>query len=665
MVKISNLDRRKSLRAFKQRGIVVHVGALEKLFDKYYQLDYADLAQFLDSVFDSLSRPEVAPDGILTQDIAASVAEQLQREANRRDGQASASVEAIDSFTVPRWRPQAVATTNMGFAGRRISAPQKPMADATANAKGDMFRARYELMLSKTLRNEQFSPPASGLLSANKESPYLQLTGIESLVGSRGDRLVLGMLTQLEEGSWFLEDLNGSIRVDLSQAHVTAGFHTDSSFVIAQGQLIDMDQGDPIFQIFAMGTPPLERRESSLVALGKDSNLFGGQFEPSEASTLLDLEKEAVDSMFLFVSDVALDNAHVMAGLRHIFEGYLEDEIIPTIVVFMGNFLSHPFGQKPSDIATLSEKFTELGQMIATDFTSMAEATTFVIIPGMNDPGPGNVLPRPPMPKMLTRGFVDAIGEERVHFGSNPCRIRYMTQELTILRDDMMQKMVRHCAVKPDLGESGLMSEHLLKSLVDQAHLCPLPPSARPVLWNHDHALWLFPIPHTIVLADKTEGYICKYGGALGLNPGSFANEFSFSIYLPAERRAQQCSLDSEDIAGRTEKPDKQQEPIASDVPYTPLPGQPIDSSDDGEAMREAPEDDERSSTAGAEEYSAHGSGQEDDQEDESSDDDSMLVPAEGLEKRDMKSWVMESAIIDESGGAESVGDDEDNMSPA
>ena len=257
----------------------------------------------------------------------------------------------------------------------------------------------------------------------------------------------------------------------------------------------------------------------------------------------------------MFVSDVHLDNPNVIAALKHVFTGYMDDNFIPSVVVLMGQFLSHPFGQDVSDVQTLCDKFAELGTMIKTQFEQLAEQTTFIIVPGTLDPGPGNVLPRPPMPDMITRKFVEALGEDHVKLATNPCRIRYLTQEIVIFRDNLVQKMIRHCAVKPDFHESGLVSEHMVKTVIDQAYLCPLPLIARPVLWKHHHAMWLFPTPHTIVLADKVDSYICEYGGGLGLNPGSFAADFSFQMYLTSQRRAQQCSIDSEEIlAGKTEE---------------------------------------------------------------------------------------------------------------
>lgn len=673
----------------------MHVGALEELYTVFdTTCGEDDFSVFLDKSFELLMRPDGAPDGILSKDLAISIGKKLKRDTDRKDGIAGASVEIIDSFTVPSWRPQALATASVGSSGRRITAPSAPIIDASSSAKGDMFRTRYELILSKTLRNPQFRPPASGMLSIAKKSPYFQLTGIESLSGSKGEKLVLGMLTQLEEGVWFLEDLNGTVRLDLSQASVTAGLHTECSFVIAQGLYIEDEGEAPLFQVSAMGTPPLETREDSIIALGRNANLFGGQYDLGESSELSKLEEEAVDNIILFMSDVALDNSRVMAGLRHVFRGYLQDEIVPTVIVLMGSFLSHPFGQQVDDVNTLCSKFGELGDMIVNEFKPLAEESTFVIIPSVSDPGPGNVLPRPPMPKMITRQFVQAVGAERVRLATNPCRMRYMTQEIVLLRDDIMQKMVRHCSIKPDFGESGLMSEHLVKSIVDQSYLCPLPQAARPVLWNHGHSLWLFPNPHVLVLADKVDSYICKYGGGLSLNPGSFTTDFSFQVYLPAEKRAQQCSLDSEDVEAAN-KPDNNEDSDDASVEDEEVdehlrPVSPPPSASDGDALmldepvqkgfREtsyineiqtgAVEDGSQNKNENHKDMSdvEQANGGDDDLDSEQnvlksendgdsdnrgsedeSDDDSMLIPAEGIKKFDIKAHVKKSTMEDES----------------
>lgn len=697
-------DRRRALRAFKQRGIIVHVGALEQLHAAYEKIDSGTFSDFLEKAFELLSRPDGASDGILTKALARSIGSRLQRDNFRNDGDVTASLDVIDVFTVPQWKPNPTASQGSSI-GAKLQAPNKPLVDAPASSKSNMFRLRYELMLSKTLRNERFKPPLSGVSAVSKKSTYFELTGVESLRAGQNEKLVLGMLTQLEENSWFLEDTNGAIRLDLSQVSTTAGFHTDGSFVIAQGVLHEEESSDPIFMVSAMGTPPLEEREQTIDVLGKDANLFGGQFDLFHTETLLELEKAAVDSIFLFLSDVALDNSPVLAGLRHLFQGYLEDNVVPTVIVLMGSFLSHPFGQKGSDIEVLQEGFSQLGEMIKTDFPQLAESSTFVLIPSTNDAGPGNVLPRPSLPKFITRGLITALGAKNVHLATNPCRIRYMTQELVFMRDDIMQKMVRHCSIKPDFNESGLMCEHLFKTLVDQSYLCPLPLTARPLLWAHHHSLWLFPTPHVVVTADKVDGFICHYGGSLGLNPGSFSTDFSFQVYLPAERRAQQCSLDSEDVVPSNSEDDLKAQETIPEGPSTKEDMEPDIEHDQGEDVLNDVNDQQdevpkagliQSDTGtevGTEEHeeieidytkneSAHrretldegsvvyksslnapSTGQDrsdEDVEDEESDDESLLVPAEGIKKIDIKALVKSAIAEDTStiGQADEVGDE-------
>jgi len=78
----------------------------------------------------------------------------------------------------------------------------------------------------------------------------------------------------------------------------------------------------------------------------------------------------------------------------------------------------------------------------------------------------------------------------------------------------------------------------------DEAHLCPLPMSVRPVSWTYDHTLSLYPLPDMVFLCDKYDQYEHKYNDCVCLNPGSFSSgDFSFVAYNPAERQTEFCSL--------------------------------------------------------------------------------------------------------------------------
>jgi DNA polymerase epsilon subunit 2 len=78
------------------------------------------------------------------------------------------------------------------------------------------------------------------------------------------------------------------------------------------------------------------------------------------------------------------------------------------------------------------------------------------------------------------------------------------------------------------------ITEHLVKSLLDQGHLCPLALSTRPILWEYDNALRLYPLPDVVVLADHCDHYSWRYEGCRAVNPGSFPVDFTFMVYRPA-----------------------------------------------------------------------------------------------------------------------------------
>ena len=47
---------------------------------------------------------------------------------------------------------------------------------------------------------------------------WAQIAPIQSLVGQMGRRWVMGVISQLEDGHFYLEDLTASVEIDLSKA---------------------------------------------------------------------------------------------------------------------------------------------------------------------------------------------------------------------------------------------------------------------------------------------------------------------------------------------------------------------------------------------------------------------------------------------------------------
>ena len=68
-------------------------------------------------------------------------------------------------------------------------------------------------------------------------------------------------------------------------------------------------------------------------------------------------------------------------------------------------------------------------------------------MPGPGDAGPVHVLPRPPLATWLTADLREAL--PRAVFATNPCRVRYGTQQLVLFRDDVEHRMRRQVLMPP------------------------------------------------------------------------------------------------------------------------------------------------------------------------------------------------------------------------
>ena len=57
------------------------------------------------------------------------------------------------------------------------------------------------------------------------------------------------------------------------------------------------------------------------------------------------------------------------------------------------------------------------------------------------------------------------------------------------------------------------------KTIICQAHLCPLPLHVEPVYWAYDNALRTYPLPDLIVCADKYDAFAVTQVDCTVTNP--------------------------------------------------------------------------------------------------------------------------------------------------
>ncbi|KAM0904138.1 hypothetical protein ACQ4PT_018193 [Festuca glaucescens] len=387
--------RRKLQRKFRLRGFTLKVDALEEaaaFLDRFP--DAEDDA--LDLLLDELDK-EPLKSSILDRDAVRRVvsllveAEEAVDAASPAATSARSALRVVDSFVVPRFHYDPIKKVFYEHTGRLSF-------HGEAGDKAALYRDRYQVLLQRLARDKYFSRPAFETVMTEFDS--CEMTSIQSLIGCTGRRWIMGVISQLEERQFYLEDLTGAVPIDLSNA-------------------ISLKPLPCYLHVNTCGFPPLEDREASLsLLMGLD--FFGGGVIPTEETLRLSsLENKAVNDMFVILSDVWLDNPEAVEKLGVVLDGYESVEVVPSLFVLMGNFCSQPCNLAFNSFEELRLQFGKLGEMIAAR-TRLKEHSRFLFIPGPDDTGPSKALPRCALPKYLIEELQKHI--PNAIFVSNPCR---------------------------------------------------------------------------------------------------------------------------------------------------------------------------------------------------------------------------------------------------
>ncbi|CDO94306.1 unnamed protein product [Kluyveromyces dobzhanskii CBS 2104] len=480
--------------------------------------------------------------------------------------------------------PQPKNTQNNALSVAKLKLPN-------VNSKVSLFTTRYHIIKDKVSRNETFQDndifnPLSSIIemgnsmngstvSPLNSASYMKITQIKNLLGHDGKNfLLLGLLDQNSKGNWNLEDPSGSIELDIKQAIPTKGtYYVPGCIVLVEGIYYT---GNNTFVVSSITHPPGEKREETIEAIGNLDLL--GAFNPSNENYVarLDtdlklrlhyLEQELSDHKFVILGgDIFLDEMSTMDGLKKTFDKLSRDP--PVAIVFNGSFVSvpvHPSLNTKNVSATVSYKnnFDALATLLS-DYEELINDTHLIFIPGPNDPwismiglGTTPMWPQKNVPSSFTQKMNRIC--RKVHWGSNPSRIAYLSQEIVLARDDLASRFKRYNITFPALEEetylenvelqeqysrnpdvsvgqlismknklpvSVLESRKLVKTLLDQQHLSPFSSRIRPTIWDLDFTLQLSPLPSSIMLCDtRASSFEVTYNGCKTINPGKFIHK--------------------------------------------------------------------------------------------------------------------------------------------
>ena len=392
-----------------------------------------------------------------------------------------------------------------------------------SSKKTQLFRQQYHLTRQRLLRHDFFqTPPLPAVRrgpfhrrfpSQNSTQQSYNLTPIANLLGrARSSHILLGLLAISPSGLLTINDLTGSIALDLQYTRPSR----DDDVWFAPGMMVVVDgqyeEDEPraesgldgnigvggtvggIFVVFGVAGPPCEKRETTLgIGNGPKDGSHGSSAgfgwvdflgigsERAVGRSMRSLEAQILDKdhtktpldgrgRIIILGEVNLDNAHTLQAVRKVLAIYAAEPAnqTPMAVVLMGNFVRHAVmaGGGSGGSIEYKEYFDALAPVLS-EYPTMLQNTTFVFVPGDNDPwasafssGVATPIPRSCVPDLFTsrvqRVFASAnleakkttseeAGGEAI-WSSNPTRLTLFgpAQEIVLFRDDISGRLRRH-----------------------------------------------------------------------------------------------------------------------------------------------------------------------------------------------------------------------------
>ena len=408
--------------------------------------------------------------------------------------------------------------------------------------KTKLFRHRYNLIHQRLLRNEAFQTStvanarASPLQRSSSTIATMQqaykLTPIANLLGRSGSsHILLGLLMISPTGLLTLSDLTGSIVLDIQHARpapedgawftpgmiaLIDGMYEEEGSTVGPGLDGNVGVGGAVggkFIAFSIGGPPCERRDITLgvstTGSGKKLSAGGGfgwvdflgvGSERGSGSAMRGLEHNVLKrgtaeasgegrGRTVILGDVNLDSTKTLQALSKILSSYAAEpaDQTPMIFVLMGNFARCAVmsGSGRNGSVEYKEYFDALASVLS-EYPTMLQKTTFVFVPGYNDPwassfsaGAATPIPQASVPELFTlrvkRAFSTANTEAERSTGkktngeaiwsTNPTRLSLFgpTQEVVLFRDDMLGRLRRNAVrFRPPEKEAAVESNDMV-----------------------------------------------------------------------------------------------------------------------------------------------------------------------------------------------------------
>ena len=535
----------------KSYGLTLQADAATFLSDKIanYSMNESQTTEFLNYMAQNYSKISKDRSGMVSKQNIELVFNQVYqaqdyKESGKGQQDIRKYIKVLDAFNTPKFEYDV-----HGKVFKKISCNNE-MFSGSARDKISFNLRRFNIVKQRILK--QLRTETSEKISK------INLTSIKSMKGINSpnqERYVFGLITEMSEGTFSLEDPEEFITLDFSSLKESpTDFVMEGGLFLVKGICLGNR-----FAVQSISSVPCEKRKETMSMLTHPDITEATNFaEPFHE--LKQMELQAKNARFVIISEVWLDQPQILERLKTLFDGFNAQGSLPELFILIGPFSSNPPKDGPRAWSHYQDLFDGFAEFI--ERIKNVRQCRFVFVPAGNDPGfVDSILPRPAIPEPI----FDAWKRAKFDFvaTSNPCRIVYFSQEIVIFKNEITQQMrtkylnsqliEKKKEIEDDLDFELTQSQKepkltdyqkSLKSCLDQSTLSPFSLSNQTVLWDSDHILSLYPIPDVLIVAERQNGYEFAYEECKCANPGSFPSvEGSFLLYSPAQKRFDLCEM--------------------------------------------------------------------------------------------------------------------------
>ncbi|GJQ15032.1 hypothetical protein GpartN1_g6823.t1 [Galdieria partita] len=504
----------------KKRRVSVQLSALDRLTDFYMtNLEHESLSSFASRISQFLSLCG-SRNTIVSLEVAERIIENILKVSNKQQFH---STRVIDTFREVPILSLGSESSTMYFketTGLKIFDTPENMLEK--------YKIRYKLLLSRTLESKRAASLEQGehLVTFHKElsSSFTPIQNLHSTDHLNAN--LFGILGKLEGKKYFIEDETGFVELELSEICPNDRIYTQGCIVHVQGEW-----NGKVFRVTNMQMPSLV---PSLSKVMEPNALFQGY------DCHMDILEKQQNHVMIIISDIWLDHDAVFSKLEKLLTSLRADDVCPDTIVLMGDFLSQSLNPEEDHLLHFNNGFQLLASLLHEYIPN--EHSQVIIIPGPNDPGIADILPKPPIVESLLNPLRHSF--KCLNATSNPARLVFQNTNIVLFRDNIQKKLVSQSIfILPNNLDR--IREMMVKTLLDQGHLCPLPIDIQPVFWHHEQSLWLFPPPQLLFLGCGLKPFQYTYGETQCFGTGSFALEGFFLVYESANQHIQVCQIEN------------------------------------------------------------------------------------------------------------------------